>query len=117
MQRVLLASLFIILTSHSLTAQRACATYERLQHELEVNPSIAQKLAQVEAFIRTPKAIKTEAVNDLTGTGAGLPIIKIPVVFHIVYNTAAQNISDEQIQSQIDALNRDYRMQNEDTVN
>jgi hypothetical protein len=31
----------------------------------------------------------------------------IPVVFHVIYNTPEENISDLQIQSQVDALNRD----------
>lgn len=39
------------------------------------------------------------------------------MVFHIVYNTAAQNISVEQIQSQIDILNEDFRRLNADAVN
>src|SRR5690606_18006301 len=38
----------------------------------------------------------------------------IPVVVHVVYKTNAQNISDAQIQSQIDVLNEDFRMQNAD---
>ncbi len=44
-------------------------------------------------------------------------IIKIPVVVHIVYNTEAQNISDAQIISQIEALNKDFRKQNGDVEN
>jgi len=39
---------------------------------------------------------------------------KIPVVVHVVYKTAAQNISDAQVHSQIDVLNEDYRMRNAD---
>jgi hypothetical protein len=42
-------------------------------------------------------------------------VTTIPVVVHVVHNTAAQNISDAQIQSQIDILNRDFRMKNADT--
>src|SRR3954452_4012709 len=38
----------------------------------------------------------------------------IPVVVHVVYNGAAQNISDAQIQSQIDVLNHDFRKTNAD---
>lgn len=41
----------------------------------------------------------------------------IPVVFHVVYNTPSQNISSEQIQSQLDILNRDFRRMNADTAN
>ena len=40
----------------------------------------------------------------------------IPVVVHVVYNGAAQNISDAQIQSQIDVLNRDFRKTNADVA-
>lgn len=41
-------------------------------------------------------------------------IIKIPVVVHVVNNTPEQNISDEQINSQIRILNEDYRKLNTD---
>jgi hypothetical protein len=40
----------------------------------------------------------------------------IPVVFHIVHYTADQNISDEQIDSQLNVLNADYNGKNEDLV-
>lgn len=39
-------------------------------------------------------------------------VTRIAVVVHVVWNTAAQNISDAQIASQIDVLNRDYRCNN-----
>ena len=39
--------------------------------------------------------------------------IAIPVVVHVVYPTEAENISDEQIHSQIDALNRDFNALND----
>lgn len=38
----------------------------------------------------------------------------IPVVVHVLYNTPDQNISDAQIRSQIDVLNRDFRKKNPD---
>jgi len=44
-------------------------------------------------------------------------IITIPVVVHILYETAAQNISDAQIHSQIQVLNEDYRRKNADAIN
>ena len=40
--------------------------------------------------------------------------ITIPVVVHVIYRTNAENITVAQIQSQIDALNRDYNKQNTD---
>lgn len=39
---------------------------------------------------------------------------KIPVVVHVVYRTAAQNISDAQVKSQIKVLTEDFRKTNAD---
>jgi hypothetical protein len=41
-------------------------------------------------------------------------VTRIPVVVHVVHKTAAQNISDTQIKSQIDVLNLDFRKKNAD---
>ena len=40
--------------------------------------------------------------------------VTVPVVVHVVYAAANQNISDSQVQSQIDVLNLDYRARNAD---
>jgi Pregnancy-associated plasma protein-A/Secretion system C-terminal sorting domain len=42
-------------------------------------------------------------------------VVRIPVVVHVVWQNEFQNISDAQVQSQIDALNRDFRKRN--TIN
>jgi Pregnancy-associated plasma protein-A/Secretion system C-terminal sorting domain len=41
-------------------------------------------------------------------------IITIPVVVHVLFNNATQNISDEQVLSQIEVLNKDFRQLNLD---
>lgn len=41
-------------------------------------------------------------------------VTKIPVVVHIVHSSPAGNISDAQVHSQIDVLNKDYRALNAD---
>jgi len=43
--------------------------------------------------------------------------ITIPVVVHIVWNTAGQNITDNQVLSQIQVLNEDYSRTNADAAN
>ncbi len=43
-------------------------------------------------------------------------LIRIPVVVHVIYNTLEQNISDTQIQSQINVLNADFRRFNADAA-
>lgn len=44
-------------------------------------------------------------------------VITIPVVMHVLYNTSDQNISDAQIESQIQVLNEDFRRKNADAIN
>lgn len=44
-------------------------------------------------------------------------LIIIPVVVHVLYHAAAENISDAQINSQIESLNRDFGHLNDDAVN
>jgi hypothetical protein len=41
-------------------------------------------------------------------------LVRIKTVVNVVYKTAEQNISDAQINSQIAALNKDYRAKNSD---
>ncbi len=50
-------------------------------------------------------------------TGAATNVYKIPVVFHIVYNTESRNISEARIADQLMVLNQDYQKLNRDTVN
>ncbi len=41
-------------------------------------------------------------------------VYTIPVVVHVVYKNSSENLSDVQIQSQLDILNQDYRKMNPD---
>ena len=54
--------------------------------------------------------------RSLDGQVGRKGITTIPVVVHVVWNTAAQNISDAQIKSQLDVLNRDFRKTNADVT-
>ncbi len=54
------------------------------------------------------------AVQNARKENAVGGVIVIPVVFHVVYRTAAENISDAQIKAQIKQLNDDYRRTNSD---
>ncbi len=48
------------------------------------------------------------------GVMARTGVTRIPVVVHVVFRTAAQNVSDAQVKSQIEVLNRDFRKTNVD---
>ena len=50
-----------------------------------------------------------EAVRESGRFGERTGPVRIPVVVHVVYHTDAQNISDEQIKSQLAALDADYQ--------
>lgn len=76
--------------------------------------SLAQRCIVKEDFDRS--LLRRGGITSVRDT---LPneVIVIPVVIHVLYNNAAQNISDEQIAAQILALNLDYRRRNADTSN
>jgi hypothetical protein len=52
--------------------------------------------------------------TDSARARADFPLITIPVIVHVVFNNSLENITDEQITSQIRILNEDYRKQNAD---
>src|SRR5690349_20545549 len=82
----------------SLQAQR-CATYNYDQKSLPYSPG-----PSTHGLISAREILKDE-------------VIVIPVVVHVLYNTPAENISDAQILSQLEVLNKDYRRLNSDTTN
>lgn len=107
----------LLITHAVLFAQDICRTTEYRQQLLLKSPQLASKIAEIENS--TQNFIKAKAYTTLgaSSTSNESGIINIPVVVHVLYNSAQQNISDAQIQSQIDILNRDYRRLNADTSN
>jgi hypothetical protein len=77
-------------------------------------PAIYQQHINIENFINNYINNQGQNSNRLIN-GNGLIII--PIVVHILYNNDAQNISIDIIQSQINALNQDYRRLNPDAAN
>lgn len=75
------------------------------------------------AFIDNTKTFTSTISGAVLKTSSGqegiidTAVIRIPVVVHVLYNNAQQNISDAQIKSGIEALNRDFRRKNADSVN
>ncbi|TWD82792.1 repeat uncharacterized protein DUF346 [Kribbella amoyensis] len=59
-------------------------------------------------------ALENATTQYVTGEQRFPGIARIPVVVHVVFNTAAQNISQAQIDSQLAVLNRDFRAANTD---
>lgn len=117
MKKLLLFSFLVIVCFSNLKtqAQRTCASYEVFQQQLQSNPLFAKKQQEIEAF--TQNFIRkggSRALNNFVN-GKGTPVYTIPVVVHVVWKTAEQNISEAQVLSQIDVLNKDYQLLNADT--
>jgi hypothetical protein len=70
-------------------------------------PEYRQRRREIELEIR-------EFIARYADEGLRTGVVRIPVVVHVVWNTAAQNVSDAQIQSQINVLNADFRRTNAD---
>ena len=85
---------------------RKCGTMDVHRRLLSSVPEYARARAEIENHARVYEA--GQAVTLRTG------ITRIPVVVHVVWNTPAQNVSEAQINSQIDVLNRDFRRTNPD---
>ncbi|HKO77232.1 MAG TPA: zinc metalloprotease [Flavobacterium sp.] len=83
---------------------RSCATQEVLEAQLKADPTLAMRMNQIEAF--SQKAILSKRI--VNGK------IVIPVIVNVLYRTAAENISENQIQSQIKVLNDDFTAANSD---
>lgn len=110
---LLLAGLLFILFNE-VVAQRACLTAEYQQQTLLNNPSLVDKVSRIESFIQ-----KSETETTVVDGGPRVQqgVIKIPVVVHILYHLPGENISDERVMSQIDMLNKCFRLQNADSIN
>jgi hypothetical protein len=85
-------------------ARRGCATQEVFEEQLKADPTLALRMNQIENFT-TDRLLTNRLVNGK---------VEIPVVVNVLYRTAAENISDAQIQTQIDVLNADFNATNSD---
>jgi hypothetical protein len=95
--------------------QKSCASTDYYQLQLKKYPAIASTQLQIEKLIKSKQL--TDKIYGSGSDGPNLKVINIPVVVHVVFNATIQNISDEQIRSQIEILNNDFRRLNADSVN
>src|SRR5262245_30991730 len=97
-------------TTRLAARRRTCGAMEAHMRLLELDPGMRERRADIHAL-----------TARLTANGAASRLVRmtplmIPVVVHVVYNKARENISVAQITSQIDALNRDFSAGNPDSV-
>ncbi len=105
----------LLLTISAVQAQQSCTSQEYLQLELQRNPSLQAAITQAEQ-LRNQQLFHQETISGTPdNTANALPVIRIPVVIHVLYNKTEQNISEAQIRSQLDVLNTEFRKKHADT--
>lgn len=91
----------------SIMAQHRCGSHVLHDQMMTTDPDYAARYAALEA-----------ARNN--GDNPGFQIVNneiiIPVVFHVVWNSAIQNVSEQRIIEQIATLNRDFQGRNADST-
>ncbi len=91
-------------------ARRQCGAAAAYYLSVEAHPGFRDRQRELEA---------ASAQRMSLGIAALAPDapITIPIVVHVVYNENSENISDEQIESQITVLNQDFGAKNADKAN
>lgn len=97
--------LFSIMSTSLHAQSEKCGSAIQRNARIQANPSLIEKVARLDQFTQNWIAQHHNKVQLRAP-------ISLPVVVHILWREAAENISDEQIQSQIAVLNEDFRQLN-----
>lgn len=108
MRKLLAVAVIIVLHTTAYTQDRCAAIHE---HGNNARTYKNPQSADVEHVARAVSPAQLQQTGSITH--AGLRIV-IPVVVHILYRTPQENISDDQVRSQLEALNADFNRENTD---
>jgi hypothetical protein len=111
MKNLLMLFLLHVMTFMQVLCQEPCSTQDIYKEHVREFPGIMN-------YAR-------EYLSNLTSSIRNFPFnpelhrspVTIPVVVHVLYNTHDENISEEQINAQINVLNADFRKRNQDVNN
>lgn len=110
----------------------SCYSMANLNRLLNENPGLEKKMYDIEYKTRSfTKSNYKPGNGNGNGGGPGGPpggggdgggdttdnlgVVNIPVYVHVVYSNSQQNVSDQQIASQMSVLSNDFRATNNDT--
>jgi hypothetical protein len=108
-QSLLLLGIILMSSLQAISQYQRCGADEYQQSLEDANPALRQMREQSEPAL-------TALIQNNPNYRVGA-VVTIPVVFHIIYNTTAQNISDNRIFEQLNVLNQDYARTNADAAN
>ncbi|MFT3933470.1 MAG: M43 family zinc metalloprotease [Chitinophagaceae bacterium] len=110
---------FFLFLSLITRAQTDCRQQDYQHQLLQLNPQTSSQYQQIENFISKHK--QTLRVDGNVDSSSSSPLVQaapikivVPVVVHVLWNNNAQNITDAQVLSQLDVLNKDYSGTNTD---
>jgi hypothetical protein len=107
-----LFTLLLLVASFAKSQNEPCATmpvyYQHLNNNINQHYALAESKAR--EWLNNPS-------NKNSASKAHAAVIKIPVVFHVVYKNATQNIHDSLLYSQLAVLNECFRKQNPNYIN
>lgn len=99
---IIALSFFSLLFLSSIAQRQRCGSDYKIAERIAENPELIELRNQQNKEIAAYPLAKSRT------------LITIPVVVHVLYQNSTQNISNTQIQSQINSLNQDYRRLNAD---
>jgi PKD repeat protein len=113
MRYLLLNSIFFLaIIIPSFAQESHCGTTEATKELYLQHPDLIKKEAEYNAALQQKIANKAQQRSASSDQ-----VYIIPVVFHIIHINGDENIPDENIQDEIDILNRDYRKLNTTEIN
>ena len=92
--------------AHQHTPGRTCHAHTNLQDRIQADPMLEERMRGIEE--------KTQRFMQEQRGSYGRATRTIPVYVHVIYRTSQENISNAQIQSQIDQINADFAATNAD---
>jgi len=92
-------------------SKRACPSDEIREEALKNDPALRARFNANQ--LQSDNYSRDISMGKVLADGT----VEIPVVFNVIYNTSAQNISDARIAEQIAVLNADYGATNSDVSN
>jgi hypothetical protein len=92
-----------------------CATMQVFEKRTQSDPATLLRMQQTEMEAQTWISQNNNLLKHKNQPKSGA-LVTIPVVVHVLYNNQTENVSYEQIMSQIDGLNEDFRLLNSDSL-
>lgn len=93
-----------------------CGTTQYERNLELLNPSRVQQKQALEQVVQA-RIAERKALESVSRTTFKQEPKTIPLVIHVLYNSNRENISDDQINSQIEILNQDFSRTNPDATN